>query len=64
MQKEIKEHSENIGKLNIIVGEHHVKHEAHVKQLDQHDEDLKAFVGERSKLADDIISKLRAAGRV
>jgi len=64
MQEEIKHTATRVNDHDVVLGEHHLKHEAHTKEIDQHSEELRILTNERSKLADDIIAKLRAAGRV
>lgn len=54
MQKEIKENSESIHLLNTKVSNHEEKHENHEKEFTK-------IESQSSKLADEIIFKLRAA---
>ena len=61
MQKEIKDNSNSIATLNQVVGEHHIKHESHEKALDEHDAEFHRLRDSNSKLADDIVMKLRMA---
>jgi len=61
MQKEIKDNSISIANLNTVVSEHHIKHDAHVKALDEHDAEFHRIRDSNSKLADEIVVKLRLA---
>lgn len=61
MQKEIKDNNISIAALKIVVSEHHIKHESHVKTLDEHDAEFKRIRDSNSKIADEIVMKLRMA---
>jgi hypothetical protein len=63
MQKEIKENADNIGKLSIVVGSHQTKHDSHEKKIDYHDEEFEKIRDSNSRLADEIVMKLRMSSK-
>ena len=61
MQKEIKENTDSINLLKTNVSNHEEKHKSHVKALDEHDEEFDRIRDSNSKIADEIVMKLRMA---